>query len=98
MDRRKHRMTPGELDQKIDLVLRQVCSLSPPRNRPFGECSARPRPGAVIPELGSHRVEVARGVAIALAPAPDIRCIDSGLPGVDSYEVGRRTRAAGCEG
>jgi len=65
---------------------------------PFGEYSARLRPGTVTPEHGSHRVEVARGVAIALATAPDIGCIDSGLPGVDSYEVGRRTRAAGCEG
>ena len=52
----------------------------------------------MIPELGSNRVEVARGVAIGLATAPDIGCIDSGLPGVDSHEVGRRTRAAGCEG
>lgn len=78
-------MTPRDLDQEIDIIL------------PFGECSARPRPGAV-PEHGSHRVEVARGVAIALATTPDIGCIDSGLPGVDGHEVGRRTRAAGCEG
>jgi hypothetical protein len=52
----------------------------------------------VIPEHGSHRVKVARGVAIALATAPDIGCIDSGLLGVDSHEVGGRTRSAGCEG
>jgi hypothetical protein len=30
--------------------------------------------------------------------SPDIGCIDSGLPGVDSHEVGRRSRAAECEG
>jgi CheY-like chemotaxis protein len=52
----------------------------------------------VILGLGGHRVEVARGVAIARATAPDIAGIDIAIPGVDSHEVGRRTRAAGCEG
>ena len=28
----------------------------------------------------------------------DVACIDIELPGVDSHEVGGRTRAAGCEG
>lgn len=91
-------MTPSEWEQKIDRILCQVRPLHQAQNRPFGEYSARSRLGVVILELGGHRVEVARGVAIARATAPEIAGIDIAIPAVDSHEVGRRTRAAGCEG
>ena len=53
-------------------------------------------------ELAGHSVRTAAdgdaGLAMLLADAPDVAIVDIGLPGIDGYEVARRSRAAGYRG
>jgi signal transduction histidine kinase len=53
-------------------------------------------------ELAGHSVHTAAdgdaGLAMLLADAPDVAIVDIGLPGIDGYEVARRSRAAGYRG
>lgn len=53
-------------------------------------------------ELAGHSVRTAAdgdaGLAMLLADAPDVAIVDIGLPGIDGYEVARRSRAGGYRG
>jgi signal transduction histidine kinase len=53
-------------------------------------------------ELAGHAVLTASdgpaGLAMLLADAPALAVVDIGLPGIDGYEVARRSRAAGYRG
>jgi CheY-like chemotaxis protein/anti-sigma regulatory factor (Ser/Thr protein kinase) len=53
-------------------------------------------------ELDGHAVKTAAdgetGLTLLLHDAPDIAIVDIGLPGLDGYEVARRSRASGYRG
>jgi signal transduction histidine kinase len=53
-------------------------------------------------ELDGHAVQTAvdgeTGLALLLRQAPDIAIVDIGLPGIDGYELARRSRAEGYRG
>ena len=53
-------------------------------------------------ELAGHAVQTAAdgpaGLAMLIGDAPDVAIVDIGLPGIDGYEVARRSRAAGYRG
>jgi signal transduction histidine kinase len=53
-------------------------------------------------ELDGHAVQTAvdgeTGLALLLRQAPEVAIVDIGLPGIDGYEVARRSRAEGYRG